>query len=509
MKKSKISIDKKLLIGVMFSSSILTLIIVLLQLVVDYRSDYSNLKNSISQAMSQNEKSFSGAVWGYNEQQIKNLSDGMLTIKGVVSVKVFDNESRVLYAAVEEKYKDSEDLFVKTNQLEYFDGLNKSQIGSVEVKASKDYIYDSLIAKVYFLLLSQGLKTLIITIVLLFIFRILVTNKLNKISRYLTDTDFDVNKDIVPIRLSNSSTHEDELDDVEDKINEMVQLAHQNQKIMNKEIEAKTKKLQEQNDALANEIQRVKELQEKMIIQEKHAALGVLTAGVAHEIRNPLNILSSSAHIVSDNLERLKEFEVSAELKSELEDIEKMSQLTKNQIERIDEISSKMLDLARTSEEQAQEINLDEIIDNAYSMAFHSMRATNPFEVSCEKDIENTEAFCGKKNELERVFINIFENAFFSLSEKKKEDKSFRPKIKVRLDQDDDFTRISVEDNGVGIPEKIKRKIFDPFFTSKPGTMGNGLGLSLSFEIIKEHNGEIKVSSKEGQYACFEIAFAR
>jgi PAS domain S-box-containing protein len=261
------------------------------------------------------------------------------------------------------------------------------------------------------------------------------------------------------------------------------------------------------------------EMQEKLIHAEKMASLGQLTAGIAHEIKNPLNFVNNFAKL-SGRL--LAEFNGIVEPilphlgEDDREDADDLLQTVTenlNKIEahgrRADAIVRNMLAHSREGPGDIHPFDLNAMLSESLNLAYHGARAENPnFNVTMLEDYDSgIELFEGYQQELSRVFINLFTNGFYA-TEKRAEasGEDFAPTIKVASRQTNKAIEITVRDNGTGMPADVRSKIFEPFFTTKPTGEGTGLGLSLSFDIIaKQHGGEFDVDSEEGEFTEFRI----
>ncbi len=265
-----------------------------------------------------------------------------------------------------------------------------------------------------------------------------------------------------------------------------------------------------------------KELQEaqtQLIQAEKMASLGQLTAGIAHEIKNPLNFINNFAELTSDlSNDLLEEFVIHKDkfenntmdyLRGLLDDIAHNAKKINEHGKRADSIIKGMLLHSRGKTGEFQKTNLNDLLTEYINLAYHGFRAQDSsFNLKIEKNLDTTlEHVNVVPQDISRVFLNIINNACYSTHEKKKEHgDTFSPILSVKTINKNDSVEIIIRDNGKGIPQNIIDKIFNPFFTTKPAGKGTGLGLSLSFDIIvQEHKGDFKVSSTPGEYAEFRI----
>ncbi|MDX2049122.1 MAG: ATP-binding protein [Chitinophagaceae bacterium] len=256
----------------------------------------------------------------------------------------------------------------------------------------------------------------------------------------------------------------------------------------------------------------LKATQAQLIQSEKMASLGELTAGIAHEIQNPLNFVNNFSEVSTELVD-----EMNAEIdKGNTEDAKLIAQDLKQNLEKINhhgkragDIVKGMLQHSRTSSGQKELTDINALCDEYLRLSYHGLRAKDKsFNAKFETDFDST---LPKLNvvpqDIGRVVLNLINNAFFAVNEKRTmNNESYEPTVTVSTKNLGDKIEIQVKDNGNGIPDSIKEKIFQPFFTTKPTGQGTGLGLSLSYDIVKAHGGELKVETKEGEGSEFTIA---
>ena len=269
--------------------------------------------------------------------------------------------------------------------------------------------------------------------------------------------------------------------------------------------------LQQQKKETESAYEQLKSTQTQLIQSEKMASLGELTAGIAHEIQNPLNFVNNFSEINKEMIAEMKE-EIDKgnydEVKVIAKDIEDNEEKINHHGKRADAIVKGMLQHSRASTGQKELTNINAIADEYLRLSYHGMRAKDKeFNATIETDFDES---LGKINivpqDIGRVLLNLYNNAFYALAEKKQQQgENYKPTISVNTKRVNDTVEIIVKDNGNGIPQKIVDKIFQPFFTTKPTGQGTGLGLSLSYDIIKAHGGEIKVETREGEGTEFII----
>jgi len=241
------------------------------------------------------------------------------------------------------------------------------------------------------------------------------------------------------------------------------------------------------------------------------ASLGELTAGIAHEIQNPLNFVNNFSEVNTELIDELQ-----SELKAGNKDaaiaisnfIKENEEKINHHGKRADAIVKGMLQHSRSSIGQKEPTNINALADEYLRLSYHGLRAKDKsFNAAMKTDFDES---IGKINiipqDIGRALLNLYNNAFYAVNEKGKlSANSYQPTAKVSTRKLNDKIEIRVEDNGNGIPQKILDKIFQPFFTTKPTGQGTGLGLSLSYDIIKAHGGEIKVETKENEGSEFII----
>jgi signal transduction histidine kinase len=272
------------------------------------------------------------------------------------------------------------------------------------------------------------------------------------------------------------------------------------------------KNLEEAKNKIELTLSELKSAQAQLVHSEKMASLGELTAGIAHEIKNPLNFVNNFSEISGELLDEIKEElekndkeEVLAILEDLKGNLEKINQHGK----RADSIVKGMLLHSRGTSGEKTLTDINDLLDQYVNLAYHGMRAQNKdFNITIEKNFDKSlEKINLVPQDISRVFLNIINNACYAAYDRKKKNgDDFSPVLKVSTKNLDGKVEIRIGDNGNGIPKDILDKIFQPFFTTKPTGEGTGLGLSLSYDIVtKVHSGELKVETKEGEGAKFIV----
>lgn len=280
------------------------------------------------------------------------------------------------------------------------------------------------------------------------------------------------------------------------------------------ELELKRKAVEESKAVLEETLEDLKATQTQLIQAEKMASLGELTAGIAHEIQNPLNFVNNFSEVSNELIDEMTE-----QLeKGNNEDAKAIASEVKMSLEKInfhgkraDGIVKSMLQHSRTSNNKKEPTDVNALADEYLRLAYHGMRAKDKsFNAAMKTDFdENVGLVKIISQDIGRVILNLITNAFYAVMEKKKlrsAEDGYEPTLTLSTKKTGNKVEVKVKDNGTGIPQKALDKIFQPFFTTKPTGQGTGLGLSLSYDIItKGHGGELKVETKEGEYTEFSI----
>ncbi|MCW3111801.1 MAG: hypothetical protein JWR18_197 [Segetibacter sp.] len=270
---------------------------------------------------------------------------------------------------------------------------------------------------------------------------------------------------------------------------------------------------QKANVELTKALTKLKATQAQLIQKEKMASLGELTAGIAHEIQNPLNFVNNFSDVNTDLIEELEQETNKgniAEVKLIANDIKENEKKINHHGKRADAIVKGMLQHSRVSTGKKEPTDINALADEYLRLSYYGLKAKNKdfnadFKTDFDESIGKIEVV---SQDIGSVLLNLYNNAFYSVSEKKTQlNGAFEPMVSVTTKRSGNKPEIVVKDNGVGIPPKVLDKIFQPFFTTKPTGQGTGLGLSLSYDIIKAHGGELRVETKEGEGAEFIIRF--
>jgi signal transduction histidine kinase len=280
--------------------------------------------------------------------------------------------------------------------------------------------------------------------------------------------------------------------------------------------------VQERTRELSKSLEDLRTAQDRLVQTEKLASLGQLTAGIAHEIKNPLNFVNNfaalSAELTEELNDALKPAEIAGKLRTE---VDELTGLLKDNLQKIvqhgkraDSIVKNMLLHSREGSGDQRPADINALIEESLNLAYHGARAEKPdFNVTLERDFDPAagmiEVF---PQEISRVFLNLVSNGFHAVTKRRKEhgEPGFEPTLRAATKNLGDTVEIRIRDNGTGIPPEVKEKMFNPFFTTKPAGEGTGLGLSMSHDIIvKQHGGTIDVDTEPGQFTEFRIVLPR
>ena len=292
-------------------------------------------------------------------------------------------------------------------------------------------------------------------------------------------------------------------------------LKEQNQ-LLEQRVQSRTGELSAQKEVLQKTLQELKASQSQLIQKEKMASLGSLTAGVAHEIQNPLNFVINFGEVNRELLSEMKERiahenlpkSFTDEIRDLIEDLADNQNKILHHGQRADGIVKNMLQHARIQSGVMELTDLNELAEEYLKLAYHGFRVKHKsfhchFKTAYDEHIGRIDLV---PEDIGHTLVNLFNNAFFSMNEKMKlKGDGYEPVLDVSTQRKEGKAMVTVRDNGMGISTKIMDKIYQPFFTTKPTGEATGLGLSLSYDMIKAHQGELKADSMEGEFAAFTI----
>jgi len=280
------------------------------------------------------------------------------------------------------------------------------------------------------------------------------------------------------------------------------------------QVQARTRELSQSLDELRT-------AQDRLVQTEKLASLGQLTAGIAHEIKNPLNFVNNFSALSAELTDELNDVLKSATLAGNIrEEVDELTGMLKDNLEKVvqhgkraDSIVKNMLLHSREGSGDHRPADVNALVDESLNLAYHGARAEkSQFNVTLRRDFDpNAGMIEVFPQEITRVLLNLISNGFYAVTKRKAENGSgFEPSVIASTRDRGEHVEIRIRDNGTGIPAEVKEKMFNPFFTTKPAGEGTGLGLSMSHDIIvKQHGGTIDVDTEPGQFTEFRIVLPR
>lgn len=288
------------------------------------------------------------------------------------------------------------------------------------------------------------------------------------------------------------------------------------QQILARQNELLEEQVQKRTSELHQSLDELKTTQDQLVQREKLASLGELTAGIAHEIQNPLNFVNNFAEVSVELVEELnEERQKPADQRDEALETDLLHDLSQN-VQKINDHGKRaasivrgMLQHSRASSGQKQPTDINNLVDEYLRLAYHGIRAKEKsFNAQLLTDFApNLPTVHLVPEDIGRVLVNLFNNAFYAVQEKSALISGFSPTVSVKTSQEAGQILIRIRDNGTGVPDSVRHKIFQPFFTTKPTGQGTGLGLSLSYDIIsKGHGGTLHIETEPGEFTEFTIA---
>ena len=279
--------------------------------------------------------------------------------------------------------------------------------------------------------------------------------------------------------------------------------------------------VQERTRDLSQSLEDLRTAQDRLIQTEKLASLGQLTAGIAHEIKNPLNFVNNFAALSTELIDEVNDLLKSAVLEDKTrEELDELTHMLKGNLDKVvqhgkraDSIVKNMLLHSREGSGEHRPTDINAIVEESLNLAYHGARAEKPgFNITLQRNLDPAAGMIDAyPQEITRVFLNLISNGFYAATKRKEEeDDSFEPSLRATTMSVGSRVEIRIRDNGTGIPEEVKERMFNPFFTTKPAGEGTGLGLSMSHDIVvKQHGGTIDVATEPGVFTEFTITLPR
>ena len=276
-------------------------------------------------------------------------------------------------------------------------------------------------------------------------------------------------------------------------------------------LQSQKEQIDTQNILLEKTLGDLKSTQSQLIHRERMASLGELTAGIAHEIQNPLNFVNNFSEVNTELVGELRDELNNKDIDAAIalcDEIKENETKINHHGKRADSIIKSMLQHSRSSTGEKEFTDINGLVNEYLKLSYHGFRARDKnFNAETVTSFDTSiQKISIAPQEIGRLLLNLFNNAFYAVTEKNKSEiEGYKPTVSVTTKRMNSGIELRVKDNGTGIPKKIIDKIFQPFFTTKPTGEGTGLGLSLSYDIVKSHGGTLQVNSADGEFAEFIV----
>jgi signal transduction histidine kinase len=279
--------------------------------------------------------------------------------------------------------------------------------------------------------------------------------------------------------------------------------------------------LRQRTADLSQSLDDLRTAQDRLVQTEKLASLGQLTAGIAHEIKNPLNFVNNFAALSTELIDEVNDLLKTTTLEGKTrEELDELTHMLKGNLEKVvqhgkraDSIVKNMLLHSREGSGEHRLTDINAIVEESLNLAYHGARAEKPgFNITLKRNLDPAAGLVDAyPQEMTRVFLNLISNGFYAAAKRKEEeDGSFEPSLSATTRGFGSRVEVRIRDNGTGIPDEVKERMFNPFFTTKPAGEGTGLGLSMSHDIVvKQHGGRIEVVTEPGNFTEFIITLPR
>ncbi|WP_141733744.1 sensor histidine kinase [Oligoflexus tunisiensis] len=484
------SLQRRLVITILLASSVLTTVFTAISFYMDYREEMNSLESTFESLGHSSVDNIAESLYDFNHPGVMTQIRGITGIRDITKVVVIDEDGKVYAEAKGDVDKSAvvsyiglERFFEDKRTAKVYPLMNprmpQQMIGSVSVEASQRNMFVRLSNKAIYFFLTQGLKTLIVSLIMIEIFRVLVTQHLKRIVDFLALYDFQAKEAGEPLTLKRHPPRRpDELDSMVDTVNTLSQRLHQFNAAMQQQFYRKDQEVRDQRAIASNVV--------------KLAMLGEMAGGVAHEINNPLHIIKGYNDILVDQLgQGVMDREV----------LHRASLVIDRNTNRIARIVSSLLMFSRRGDQEFFElISLSQLIAQVVSIT-QPLAENHGIHFEVELDaLHDVPPVACQQSQIAQVLINIINNAIDAIMDQEHSDPWIRVTGRVVVDQ----VQIEVIDCGAGIPDAVAAKMFEPFYTTKEVGKGTGLGLSLSLGIIEQHGGRLYLD-KQKPHTCFVV----
>lgn len=506
------ALGRRLLLYIITFSFFITLITSGTIIYSDYRAGVKTLNSSIERIEAVYLPSIAFSLWNFDYGQLLLQLKGIDNFPGVIACRVLDEKGSLVRAHGEvEDHKVVEEFYFP---LTFNDSGKDQDLGKLVIAITKEEIYKSLISKVIVILVSQFFKTLAVSLFILFIVYQLITRHINKMSLWAKDTKSNVLND--GLILDRSPLLHDELTQVTSAINVMhtriledkkkLDLVNQELELNNAELEnrvnSRTFELNNMITRLQETIDELTETQGKLIEAEKHAALGQLVAGVAHEINTPLGLCVTTQSYIQDNIAKMQDKVASGNMtKNQFMDcydlVNDSMALLKTNLSRASELVHSFKQVAAQADNQElDEVNVQQQIELAQLHLSSTFQAGNySLEINGNAELSINSYPTAVESVLQTLLQNSLHHGF----------PNHKGHITIEFTRSGEMLELYYQDDGIGIPEEDKERIFDPFFTTGRDKGHTGLGLNMAFNIVTQLLGGTIILSPTERGVFFQI----
>lgn len=492
------------------------------QVIFEYQHIKSNIFSAVDELSLSFNDSLTNSLWEYNDNQTMTILKGILDSPSTIGVKLTELNNKTTHNLGQtptDQQKENTNFIVRLinpNELFEFKKVLKKTlengqvqvVGTLYIYSGNKIILDQLSRIIFYIIVNSILKTISLWAILIMFFSRRIKKPLESLVSKIKGLDPQNPKEI------DLKGAEDTIEfyQIVTSFNGLIQELNNFKEVLEAIVDNKTELLKEKNIEVRKLVNKLQTAQDQIVNQEKLNSLGLVSAGIAHELKNPLNISKNSVLILMDILKFVpeKEYDVNSIDASDLEKVPSIIEMLFESNNRMETIIRNMLLQSRTEYTKPAEINLYSFIQMNLSAVQKSLKTKSSSATRITVDIDKDQNLMVFPSELGRLLVNLFENSFFAIGEKldicEKAGTPYKPELNASIKNfGKEKILFTVHDNGNGMPDRIKNKILEPFFTTKPTGIGTGLGLYLSYEIVKKHHGEIKINSEENVYTEIQI----
>lgn len=503
MKSSASStLSTRLLIWTWLITAVSTFIYTGITLWGEYTEDRQKIYNQISIIQKSWSASLSNSTWSLDRNMLEIQLKGLKQLDGISYISIYDNVE--LISSKGERSSPNSTLYkiplVNDN----------SPVGHLEVELGLSALKEKYVSKATWTLIYQGIKSSIVSIILFLIFESLVTRHLKNLIISIKNSDS--NEDGTPYTIPNKKNRNDEIDTLLKKLNEKKKLASDASiKLsalnlnLESQVKERTTELFEKNISLEESVERLTKMQQKLIAQQKLLSLNEIAKALAHELRNPLNLIINSVIMIDEIISELKQSNPDDDHFSKTEVALK---IITNNSNRIDKLIAKMNSLYAVNsalENTKHEMSITDEISDIVKFYTNSAELAQGGKISFSLNLPTQlEKIYFIPSDFKTIMTSIIDNSIHFLKEKQSNlEVNFFPRIDIDVNQTGTITTIILRDNGPGIPNDKLDRIFEPFYTTKKGSLGAGLGLSMVADIVSRNGAEIQVKSAVDSFTAF------